>query len=131
MHPLSEGEWKVMNAVWRKNPARVRDVLTDLEGQTTWAYTTVKTMLTRLTRKQLLDVSKQGRTSYYTPRITQPQAQRLAVECLLKCAFEGRFRELVSFLFAEAHVDPQAEEQIRQALLKLKPNPTSPPNCGE
>ena len=45
---LSEAEWQIMKALWRCQPATVRDLIEHLPPGVDWAYTTVKTMLTRL-----------------------------------------------------------------------------------
>ena len=48
---LNDSEWKVMQALWGRHPATARDVLEQVERETAWAYTTVKTLLARLVEK--------------------------------------------------------------------------------
>jgi len=45
---LTPAEWRLMNALWEAHPATAREVAERLPGETTWAYTTIKTMLSRL-----------------------------------------------------------------------------------
>src|SRR5262245_49028623 len=50
----SDAEWKVLNALWREHPASARDLLDRLSADTGWAYTTLKTILTRMEEKGLV-----------------------------------------------------------------------------
>ena len=45
---LTEAEWQIMNALWQKHPATARNIMERLDRRVNWAYTTVKTLLTRL-----------------------------------------------------------------------------------
>ncbi len=114
---LSDAEWKIMNAVWNRNPACVRDVLEEIEGETSWAYTTVKTMLSRLAEKGILEVEKRANTSYYRPLLTRKQARRAAVRSLLDRAFDGAFGPLMAFLVDDQKLSPLERERL-QALVR-------------
>ena len=62
-------EREVMECLWRRGEASVRDVHADF-GETT-AYTTLMTTLDRLYRKGLMDRRKEGRAFRYSPRVTR------------------------------------------------------------
>ena len=95
---LNNTEWKVMQVVWRRHPATARDVLNALEDDTSWAYTTVKTIMARLVEKGALAVSKRGNTSVYEPQVERADARRSAVRALLDQAFDGAFAPLLHFI---------------------------------
>lgn len=115
MH-LSDAEWKVMNALWREYPATVRDVLERLAGETTWAYTTVKTILTRLAEKGALSVEKRANTSYYTPLVTRVQARHAAVQSLLSKAFGGAVGPLLHFLLKDDELSERQRAELRELI---------------
>jgi predicted transcriptional regulator len=58
----------VLECLWRRGEASVRDVHADFGGTT--AYTTLMTTLDRLYRKGLLDRRKEGRAFRYSARVT-------------------------------------------------------------
>jgi len=64
---LTEPEWQLMNALWKKYPATAREIIEHIPGNVKWAYTTVKTMLTRLATKEAVSEKKNGNTSIYEP----------------------------------------------------------------
>ena len=45
---LTKAEWQIMNVLWAKCPATARQIADRLPEDVNWAYTTIKTMLTRL-----------------------------------------------------------------------------------
>ena len=94
MH-LSDTEWKAMSAIWRKHPATARDVLEQVEEETGWAYTTVKTILSRLVEKGALKVRMRANTSIYEPLVSREVARHSAVSSLLERAFDGAFGPMV------------------------------------
>lgn len=59
-----------MEEVWRRGEATVREVLDALnQGAKRRAYTTVMTIMARLTRKGLLTRRRQGKSDIYSPVI--------------------------------------------------------------
>jgi len=113
---LSDAEWKVMHAVWSRTPATARDVLDELEGETGWAYTTVKTMMTRLVEKRALKTRMRGNTSVYEPALTRDRAQRSALRALVDKAFGGALGPMVHFLVADEKLSKKERREILRRL---------------
>ena len=112
---LTDAEWTVMNALWEKSPANARDVLEHCAAQTSWAYTTVKTILSRLVEKGALKVRMRANTSIYQPLVSREVARHSAVSSLLERAFDGAFGPMVHFLVQ----DKKLNKKERQELLRL------------
>jgi len=117
---LTEAEWKLMKAVWKRPPASARDVMEHLEGQADWAYTTIKTMLSRLVAKGALSERLRANTTLYTPLITEREARSSAVRALLDNAFEGAFGPLLHFLVREEKLSPKDRAELRRLLRQKK-----------
>lgn len=65
---LHELEAQVMEEVWRRGEATVRDVLAELNrGPKQRAYTTVMTIMARLDTKGLLTRERRGKKDVYSP----------------------------------------------------------------
>jgi BlaI family penicillinase repressor len=112
---LTDAEWQLMNALWKSHPATARQIEEHLPSGVTWAYTTIKTMLSRLVGKRAINERKQGKTSVYEPVITQDKAQRSAFKSLLNQAFEGAMGPLVHCLVEEK----QLSAGQRRTLIKI------------
>ena len=75
--PLGPFEQQVLEALWSRGTATVRELLED--QNITQAYTTVMTTLDRLYKKRLLDRTAEGRAFRYFPRQTPEELRRVAV----------------------------------------------------
>ena len=109
---LTKAEWQIMNALWEKHPATARDVMDRLPAGVKWAYTTIKTMLTRLVEKQAVSEAKQGNTSVYDPLVSQRKARISAFRSLVDQAFDGAMGPLVHFLVEEKQLTPKQQAEL-------------------
>ncbi len=77
---LPQLELECMRVLWRQAPATVRDVRDAIarEGRPL-AYTTVQTLLDRLTRKQAAARVKRGRAFVYSARIGREEMRERAL----------------------------------------------------
>ena len=75
-------EAEILNIVWEFGCATVKDIhdriLSDPDREL--AYTSVTTVLNRLTKKGWLVCDKEGRAFYYRPTITKQQAQAIEAQ---------------------------------------------------
>ena len=74
MAQLGPLEQKMMNALWRRGNATVREYVEHENSEL--AYTTVMTTLDRLYKKKFLDRAAEGRAFRYFPRSTRAQLER-------------------------------------------------------
>jgi predicted transcriptional regulator len=96
-------ELECLRALWTLGEANVQAVRSHLEPNRTLAYTTVMTMLDRLSRKHAVTRRKVGRSFLYTPVLSREQVQRLAVKELLDTLFDGSSASLISYLNGRPH----------------------------
>ena len=113
---LTEAEWQIMNALWQKHPATARDIRDRLPAGVNWAYTTIKTMLTRLAEKKAVSEIKQGNTSVYDPLVSQQKARLSAFRSLLDQAFDGAIGPLVHFLAEEKQLTAREKAELAKIL---------------
>jgi len=73
--PLEES---LLDAVWGRGSATVRELLESSSVCRDLAYTTVMTTLDRLFKKNLLTRKTEGRAFRYTPRVTREELHREA-----------------------------------------------------
>jgi len=113
---LTEAEWQIMNALWHKHPATARDIMDRLPAGINWAYTTIKTMLTRLVEKKAVGEVKEGNTSVYEPLVSQRKARLSAFRLLLDQAFDGAVGPLVHFLTEEEQLTAKEKAELKKIL---------------
>jgi BlaI family penicillinase repressor len=113
---LTQAEWQIMNVLWQEHPATARELKQRLPKGVNWAYTTIKTMLSRLVEKKAVSEHKHSNTSLYKPLVSQQRARRSAFKSMLDQAFEGAMGPLMHFLIEEEQLSKRQRRQIFQIL---------------
>jgi BlaI family transcriptional regulator, penicillinase repressor len=116
--PLHELESEVMEEVWKRGEASVREVMEALNASADKerAYTTFMTIMARLDSKGLLERRRQGKTDFYTPRYARDQYADLRARAELDSLVD-QFGDL-----ALAHIARQLaglDPRRRRALQRL------------
>jgi BlaI family penicillinase repressor len=115
---LSENEWKIMNALWENSPATAREIIEQIPGKVEWAYTTVKTMLSRLVAKKAVSEKKRGNTSFYEPLVERDHARKKAFATLFDKVLDGAVEPLMHFLIEEKKLSRKEREELIRMLEK-------------
>nr|WP_302104712.1 BlaI/MecI/CopY family transcriptional regulator [Polycladomyces sp. WAk] len=113
-------ETRVMEVLWNKQSATVQEIVEELNDEKNYAYTTILTILTRLTRKGMLDRIKEGRMHRYRPRYTKEEwvkkVTSQAVEGLL-----SDFGELAIAQFVDTvGSTPEQLEKLKRLIRELE-----------
>lgn len=74
--PLGPLEQRLLEALWNRGSATVRDLVDPAGSCQDLAYTTVMTTLDRLFKKNLLSRTAEGRAFRYTPRFSREELHR-------------------------------------------------------
>lgn len=91
-------ELECLRALWVLGEGNVQTVKDHLAPRRPLAYTTVMTMLDRLTRKQMLGRRKVGRAFVYSPLVSRDEIRQRAVAELVESLFEGSREHLTAYL---------------------------------
>lgn len=87
-----------MKVLWKLEDATVGDVQEELRPARPLAYTTVMTVLDRLTRKHVVTRRKQGRGYVYKPALSREVARELALDRLLNDYFSDSPENLLAYV---------------------------------
>ncbi len=113
---LSNSEWQIMKALWEQSPATAREVSERLPEDNDWAYTTIKTMLTRLVGKKAVSERKRANTSVYEPLVSQNLARRSALASLIDSAFDGAVEPFLGFVANHSVLSDDQRKELLSAL---------------
>lgn len=115
--PLHELEAEVMEEMWERGEASVREVMEALNADTDKerAYTTYMTIMARLNGKGLLERRREGKTDFYTPRHTRDQYADLRAGAELDSIVD-QFGELALAHIARqwARLDPERRRALQR-----------------
>jgi predicted transcriptional regulator len=101
-------EMACLNALWELGEGNVEEVRVFVSHTRPLAYTTVLTLLDRLSRRGAVSRRKEGRGFRYQPSIDRDKLRRLALGQFLEHHFGGSVHSLRVFLEIETVVESVA-----------------------
>ncbi len=113
---LTASELRLMDVLWGKGAATVREVVNALPNDRTLAYTTVLTTLQTLQKKGYLRYEKQGRAFVYHPVVDRTEARRGAIRYIVSRFFDGSPELLMLNIVEHEEIDPKVVHDLRRLL---------------
>lgn len=105
-------EMACLNALWELGEGNVEEVRVCVSRSRPLAYTTVLTLLDRLSRRGAVSRRKEGRGFRYQPAIDRDRLRRLALGQFLDHHFNGSLDTLRDFLNAAPEPEPVAAAAV-------------------
>ncbi|MCI1987475.1 MAG: CopY/TcrY family copper transport repressor [Lactobacillus sp.] len=128
---MSPAEWEVMRVIWTKGQAGSSEIVAVLQAKRDWAESTIKTLLRRLVKKQILTTTTAGRMFVYHPQVSEKVAMAETTTELFDHLCAMKKGGVLADLLTQTTLS-QADIQRMQAILaaKLPQAPASVPcNC--
>ncbi len=100
---LSEGEWRLMNALWAQPGRTITQLTAQLKEETGWGKHTVITMLSRLEGKGAVAHDGGSPAKHYSATLEREDAAQSETRSFLDKVYSGRLGLMMS-----AMVDSQA-----------------------
>lgn len=113
---ISDAEWQVMNVIWEGQPMTSQDIVAAMEEQTDWAAATVKTMLHRLVKKNVLTYELDGNRYVYSSRVRRANCVKQAGRSFLDRVFGGEPASLLAHFLRSSKLSAEEISQLRQML---------------
>jgi BlaI family penicillinase repressor len=109
---ISESEWTVMEALWKRSPQTASEVAKILRRPTGWALNTVRTLLTRLVEKGALKAAENASgVREFTPAVEREACVRAESESFLQRVFQGAAKPLLVHFAAHSKL---TREEVRE-----------------
>ena len=117
---ISESEWEIMHVLWNSSPRTASEVISSIQEKTDWKPKTIRTLLDRLTQKNVVGVNRDQRVYTFYPLYSQEECQRAETRSFLNRIYGGTLKSmLVQFIQEES----LSEEDIKdlRSILDKKP----------
>lgn len=97
-YPITEAEWKIMMCLW-KEPCLTLKQIADRVEDASWGYSTIRTMVTRLMEKGIIDADKSSASNFkYYAVAPETDCQVEETKHFLSRVFGGSVSMMVSTL---------------------------------
>ena len=115
---ISESEWEIMSVLWEEAPLTANDVIIRLQERTDWKPKTIRTLLDRLVKKNVVGVNKEQRIYTFFPLYSQNECQHAEAESFVKRIYGGTLKSMLVQFIQE---DSLSEEDIQELRSMLDP----------
>lgn len=117
---LTRLELKVMETLWTRGSASIREIQQDFPEKDRPAYTTIQTTVYRLeAKKALRRVKKVGNFHIFEPAVSRDHAQRKLIDDLL-ALFGGRTQPVMAHLIESGKLTLADVKEAEKTLRKLE-----------
>ena len=113
---ISEAEWEVMEVFWRRSPQTAAEVYAALRPGTQWKSTTVRTLISRLAAKGILDHEVDGKRYLYSAARSREECVEAAGQSFLKRIFGGAVQPLLLHFASRTRLSKRDAEKLKQLL---------------
>lgn len=117
---ISEAEWEVMKIIWENNPCTSNQVIEQLENSTEWMPKTIKTLITRLVKKNVLGFNVEGRVYYYYPLLTKQECVKAESHSFLKRIYNGTLKSMLINFIEENELTKEEIDELKEMLDERK-----------
>lgn len=115
----TESEMEILNILWDKGTATVRDIHEVLEKQKPSGYTTTLKLMQIMFEKGMLTREAQGKMHVYKAVIKREKAREQVVQKMIDTMFSGSASQLVMQALGNHTASPKELDEIKAYLDKL------------
>lgn len=117
---ISGAEHEIMEVLWRESPLTAVEVAERVPAEKGWSIRTVKTLLSRLLGKGILDHQEAGRSYLYRPAVRREDYVAEESGRMIDRLFGGRVTPLVAHLAERERLTDNDIAEIEALLKALK-----------
>lgn len=129
MLKISDSEWEVLRVVWT-NPNCDAHLVSEVLGESkNWQKSTVKTLLSRLVKKNALQTTKVSNKFIYTPLVSEEEVIVSATETLFSHICAKKIGQTIAEMITSCELTAEDYQLIQDALAQKETVETIKCNC--
>lgn len=113
---ISKTEYQVLDVLWTLAPCSANDIVEELNKEQDWHEKTVKTLLSRLLKKEAITFTKQGREYIYSPLVSKKDYQGKESQSFIKRLFKGKVSPLVAAFAENESLSKEDIDELKQLI---------------
>ncbi len=116
---ISEAEWKIMQILWAEEALTLKEIAGALKGAG-WSYTTIRTMVGRLTDKGAVIADKSVANNFkYHAAIDESVCKRKMAVSFIDRVFDGSVSRLVANLAKGSSLSDEERNELMEIIEKM------------
>lgn len=115
---ITDAEWQIMRVLWQEPGLTATEVTERLADSQEWHAKTVRTMLTRLQKKKVLEAAVVDRLYRYTPLFSRDECIGAASSSFLSRVFDGAFTPMLAHFVKTSPLSKKDRAELERILGK-------------
>lgn len=115
---ISKAEYDVLDALWEGYPATSKEIVERLNKKKNWHDKTVKTLLGRLVKKQVVQFDKNKRQYLYSPLIARDEYTQKETNNFVSKLFKGKIAPMVAGFANHNALSKQDIDELKELIEK-------------
>lgn len=115
---ISDAEWEVMRVVWTKEVTTSPEIIQILQDEMAWKPPTIKTLIGRLVKKEMLSTEQAGNKYLYRPLVSEKETFKSATETLFAHVCATKMGETIVEIIQQVALTHGDLALIKESLLK-------------
>jgi len=113
---ITKSEWYIMKVLWLESPLTSKEIMPYLPTTVEWKENTVKTLLSRLANKGVLDYKKEGRFYKYYPIVTEEECRNVESKHFVEKVFDGMAKSMLASFIRNEELSKNDIEELKKLL---------------
>ncbi|APM39487.1 BlaI/MecI/CopY family transcriptional regulator [Clostridium kluyveri] len=113
---ISDSEWEVMRVLWKKSPLTSSEIIEILKEYISWNPKTIHTLISRLVKKDAIEVKKNTPFYLYYPKVSEEECRKTETKSFVKKVYNGSIHLLISNFIKNEKLSDEEIEELRKIL---------------
>lgn len=113
---ISESEYEIMKVIWSKYPIKAQEIVDLFKVKSDWSEKTIKTLISRLLKKDAIGYEKEGKAYMYHPLIKEIQYRKFENTSFLKRVYSGTIDNMLLNFIKDIKLSRSELDQIKKLL---------------
>lgn len=116
MKTISDSEFEVMKIIWSKPSVYANEIIDVLKETTDWTPQTIKTLINRLLKKEVIGYRKEGRQYAYFSLIDEDDYLKKESKSFIKKFYNNSISQVVNHFVEDRKVSKDEIDALRKLL---------------
>lgn len=113
---ISDSEWEIMKVLWRKSPLTSSEIIEILKEYISWNPKTIHTLISRLVKKDAIEVKKNTPFYLYYPKVSEEECRKTETKSFVKKVYNGSIHLLISNFIKNEKLSDEEIKELRKIL---------------
>lgn len=113
---ITESEWQIMKVLWQHGAMTSKEMMQHIPKSLAWKENTVKTLLSRLAQKAIINYEKEGRFYKYFAVYSEAECIQEESKKFLNRVFDGMTKKMMASFLKQDDLSKDDLEELKAML---------------